>query len=107
MRFTFILLALALTGCANTPPSLSEGARATLDAPMPTSDAQRIWECAGTSNVNKGHEFVLELQGKPADFGGEIWALRERARRMGCSQAEMDARDMGKFSSPPISPRPK
>lgn len=107
MRYTLILLALALTGCANTPPSLSESAKATLDAPMPISDAQRVWECAGTSNVIKGHEFVLKLQGRPADWGGENWALRERAKRMGCSQAEMDARDMGKFSSPPVSPRPK
>ncbi|KAA0983278.1 hypothetical protein FQ187_12745 [Pseudomonas sp. ANT_J28] len=106
MRFTPILLALALAGCANTPPQLSPFAQASLDAPMPTSESQRVWECAGTTDVVEGQKFVLKLQGRPLDSGGEIWSTLERAKRLGCTQAEMDARDMGRWSSPPVSPRP-
>lgn len=107
MRFTQVLLALALAGCAGKPPQLSEGAHARLDAPMPTSEKQRVWECAGTSNVIEGQKFVLKLQGRPVDSGGEIWSTLERAKHLGCTQAEMDAPDMGRWSSPPVSPRPR
>lgn len=107
MRVILLLSALVLASCAAKPPSLSEGAQATLNAPMPTSEAQRVWECAGTSNVVKGHAFVLKLQGLPADWGGETWATLERAKRLGCTQAEMDVPDKGRWSSPPVSPRPK
>ena len=98
---------LALVGCASTPPQLSERAQASLDAPMPTSESQRVWECAGTSNVIKGQKFILKLQGRSVDSGGEIWSTLERAKRLGCTQAEMDAPDMGNWSSPPVSPRPR
>ncbi len=107
MRVTPILLALALIGCAGKPPQLSEAAQARLDAPMPTSESQRVWECAGTSNVIEGYKFVSKLQGRPVDSGGEIWSVLERAKRLGCTQAEMDAPDMGRWSSPPVSPRPR
>lgn len=107
MRLSPLLLALALAGCANSSPQLSEGASARLNAPMPTSEAQRVWECAGSSSAIKGLAFVLKLQGRPIDSAGEIWATRERAKRLACSQAEMDAPDMGNFSSPPVSARPK
>src|SRR5471032_1722137 len=107
MRYTPILLAFALSGCASTPPRLSESAQASLDAPMPTSESQRVWECAGTSDVIGGQKYVLKLQGRPEDSGEEVWATLERAKRMGCTQAEMDARDMGRWSSSPVSPRPR
>lgn len=106
MRFTPVLLALALAGCAGTPPQFSEGAQATLDAPMPTSESQRVWECAGTSGVIQGLKILLEMQGRPVDSGGDIWSTQERAKRLGCTQAEMDAPDMGRWSSPSVSPRP-
>ncbi|KAF2406393.1 hypothetical protein SAMN04490179_4225 [Pseudomonas antarctica] len=107
MRVTPVLLALALAGCSAKPPQLSESAQASLNAPMPTSEKQRVWECAGTSNVVEGHTFVLKLQGRPADSDGEIWATLERAKRLGCTQAEMDAPDMGHWSSPFVVPRPR
>lgn len=105
MRVTPALLALALAGCSAKPPHLSESAQARLDAPLPTSEKQRVWECAGTSNVVEGHKFVLKLQGRPADWGGETWSTLERAKRLGCTQAEMDAPDMGHWSSPFVVPR--
>jgi len=107
MRVAPIFLVLALTGCAGTPPKLSEGAEASLNAPMPTSENQRIWECAGTSNTIGGLKFLHKLQGLPENSGSEIWSTLERAKRLGCTQAEMDAPDMGQWSSPPVSPRPR
>ncbi|PRA33820.1 hypothetical protein [Pseudomonas poae] len=107
MRFTVVLSALTLSACATQPPALSQSAKTHLYAPMPTSEAQRVWECAGISNVIEGQKFVLKLQGRPENWGGEIWATRERGKRLHCSQAEMDAPDMGNFSSPPKSPRPR
>ncbi|WP_242173377.1 hypothetical protein [Pseudomonas sp. MONT-RG-20F-20-E-7-02] len=50
---------------------------------------------------------MLKLQGKPADWGGEIWSTLERAKRLGCTQAEMDAPDMGHWSSPFVVPHPR
>lgn len=106
MRFTPVLLTLALAGCAGKPPQLSEGAQARLDTPMPTSESQRVWECAGTSGVIQGLKILFEMQGRPVDSGGDIWSTQERAKRLGCTQAEMDAPDMGRWSSPSVSPRP-
>ncbi|RAU43461.1 hypothetical protein DBY65_022900 [Pseudomonas sp. RIT412] len=110
MRKTKIasLLMLALVGgCTHSTPQLSEGASRRLNAPMPTSEAQRVWECAGVSGTVKGLVVLLQMQGRPPNYGGEMWALLERARRLRCTQAEMDAPDMGNFSYPPVSPRPK
>ena len=101
------LTMLMLAGCTSAPPQLSESARANLNAPMPTSEKQRVWECAGTTNVARGLVVLHQLQGVPRDSGGEIWAVRERAKRLNCTQAEMDAPDMGRFSSPPVTPRPE
>lgn len=93
-------LVLALAGCSTTPEHLSDSAQHTLNAPMPTSEAQRIWDCAGTTNAIAAQKILFQLQGRPSDWGGDIWALKERARRAGCSQAEMDVPDMGRFSAP-------
>jgi len=105
-QHTAIFLLLALTGCNSTPTHLSEGAEFTLNEPMPTSEAQRVWDCAGTTNTKAALKFIFKLQGRPAQWGGEIWALEERARRVGCTQAEMDAPDMGRFSDPMNLPEP-
>lgn len=90
----------------SSPPDLSHAAKHRLDAPMPTNDAQRVRERAGTSKATAGLKVVLEMQGRPADAGGEVWSLEERAKRIGCSQAEMDAPDQGRYSNPPATPRP-
>ncbi|MEX5496908.1 hypothetical protein ABFV51_27275 [Pseudomonas asgharzadehiana] len=90
MRVTPIILTLAIAGCASTPPQLSVGAKAGLNAPMPTSENQRIAECNGTTNVIGGLKYLHKLQGLSGDPDGSIWATLERAKRMGCTQAEMD-----------------
>ncbi len=105
MRATPILLALALTGCVSSPPQLSESAKLTLNKPMPTSESERIRQCAGTTGTIRGYEVLLNLQGRPKNWGGELWALAERARRLGCTQTEMDAPDMGYWTSPSVSTR--
>ena len=105
MRLNAVLSMLALSACATQPPALSAGAEAHLNAPMPTSESQRVWECAGVSDVIAGQKFLRTLQGKPESWSGEIWSTQERAKRLNCSQAEMDAPDMGNFSSPPKTPR--
>jgi|SRR5476651_1410601 len=91
MRAAPIIFALAITGCAGTSPQLSVGAKARLDAPLPTSESQRIAECNGTTNNIGGLKYLNKLQGSSGDPGGDIWATLERAKRMGCTQAEMDA----------------
>ncbi|AXO88418.1 hypothetical protein DZC75_10565 [Pseudomonas parafulva] len=103
---TAILLLLVLTGCSSAPTHLSDSAKLTLNAPMPTSEAQRLWDCAGTTNAIAAQKIIFRLQGRPYDWGGDVWALSERAKRVGCTQAEMDARDMGRFSDPVNWPEP-
>lgn len=90
MRVALIFFALALAGCAGTSPQLSVGAKARLNAPLPTSESQRIAECNGTTNNIGGLKYLNKLQGSSGDPGGDIWATLERAKRMGCTQAEMD-----------------
>ncbi|OPE61604.1 hypothetical protein BTW15_02620 [Pseudomonas syringae pv. tomato] len=100
MRIALIILAVALAGCASkTPPKLDDAAQAILDRPMPTSEQQRLWECAGTTQTLLSLPKLFKMQGHPLDWGGYIWAISERARRLGCSKAEMDAPDQGRWSS--------
>ncbi|AYL16397.1 hypothetical protein D9N00_19135 [Pseudomonas syringae pv. actinidiae] len=100
MRIALIMLAITLAGCASkAPPKLGEAAQARLDRPMPASEEQRVWECAGTTDTIKGLAVILRMQGHPIDWDGELWSIAERARRLGCTQAEMDAPDQGRWSS--------
>lgn len=106
MRQLMVIPLMFVLMGSSSPPDLSQAAKNRLDAPMPTNDAQRVWECAGTTKAIAGLKVVLEMQGRPADAGGEVWSLEERAKRIGCSQTEMDAPDQGRYSNPPATPRP-
>lgn len=90
MRVIPVIFAVALSGCVGTSPQLSAGAKARLNAPLPASENQRIAECAGTTNDIGGLQYLNKLQGSSGDSGGDIWATLERAKKMGCTQSEMD-----------------
>ncbi|WP_448723591.1 hypothetical protein [Pseudomonas farris] len=96
MRITPVLLAIVLTGCAS-PPQLSYGAKTIIDRPMPTSETERIRECAGTTSMVRSMEMLYDMQAKPRNSGGSIWAINARAKRLNCTQAEMDAPNLGRW----------
>lgn len=88
-------LMLALAGCASKPPQLSEGAQLIMDKPLPTTEPERIRQCAGTMQMLESFDILQRMQGQPKEAGGYKWAIRERARLSKCTQAEMATPDMG------------
>lgn len=96
MRTLYIApLLLALGGCTRKPPQLSEGAQMIMDRPMPTTESERISQCAGTVDMLQSFDVLLPIQGRSKETEGYKWVTMERARLSKCIRAEMTARDVG------------
>lgn len=66
-----------------------------MDRPMPTTEPERIRQCAGTMDILESFDILLPIQGQSKEAGGYKWAIRERAKLSKCTQAEMTAPDRG------------